>query len=82
MTHYSIEPRTRKHVKRYAYLSLARKLSNKYGKHLLDTAAINVSKKVTHKAVKTTGAFLGNETADTIAKLYDDRIVKTKHVID
>ena len=82
MTHYSIEPKTRKYVKGYAYLSFARNLSNKYGKQLLDTAAINVSKKVTHEAVKTTGAFLGNKIADALAKLYDDRIVKTKHVID
>ena len=38
MTHYSIEPRTRKHVKRYEFLLFARNLSNKYGKQLLDIA--------------------------------------------
>ena len=41
MTRYSIEPRTRKYVKVYGFLSFARNLSNKCkcGKQLLDTAA-------------------------------------------
>ena len=38
MTGNSIEPRTRKYVKRYGFLSFARNLSNKYGKQLLETA--------------------------------------------
>ena len=38
LTHYSIEPRTRKHVKGYRFLSFARNLSNKYGKKLLNIA--------------------------------------------
>ena len=38
MTRYSIEPRTRKYVKRYGFLSFARNLSNKYGEQLLDDA--------------------------------------------
>ena len=37
MTYYSIEPKTRKYVKGYGFLSFARYLSNKYGKQLLDT---------------------------------------------
>ena len=37
MASYSIEPRTRKYVKGYGFLSFARDLSNKYGKQLLDT---------------------------------------------
>ena len=58
MQQYSIEPRTRKYVKVYGYLSFARK----YKKQLLDTGLDVVkasSKKVVHKA----GEFLGNETA-------------------
>ena len=35
---YSIEPRTRKYVKEYEFLSFERNLSDKYGKKLLDTA--------------------------------------------
>ena len=35
MTHYSIEPRTRKYVKGYEFLSFATNLSNKHWKNLL-----------------------------------------------
>ena len=35
---YSIEPRFRKYVKDYGFLSFARKFGNKYGKNLMDTA--------------------------------------------
>ena len=38
ITSYSIEPRTRKNVKGYGFLSFARNLFNKYLKQLLDTA--------------------------------------------
>ena len=38
MTRHSIEPRTRKYIKGYKFLSFARNLSNKYEKQLLDTA--------------------------------------------
>ena len=38
MTRYSIELRKRRYVKRYGFLLVARNLSNKYGKKLLDTA--------------------------------------------
>ena len=34
----SIEPRTRKYVKGYGFLSFERNLSNKYGQQLLDAA--------------------------------------------
>ena len=35
---YSAEPRFRKYVKVYGFLSFARKFGNKYGKKLMDTA--------------------------------------------
>ena len=35
---YSIEPRFRKYVKRYGFLSFAKMFGNKYGKKLMDTA--------------------------------------------
>ena len=38
MTRNSIEPRTRKYVKGYGFLSFERNLSNKYGQQLLDVA--------------------------------------------
>ena len=37
MTHYSIEPRRRKYVKGYGFLSFARNFSSKYKKQLFDT---------------------------------------------
>ena len=37
MTRYSTEPRTRKYVKGYGFLSFPRNRSNKYDKTLLDT---------------------------------------------
>ena len=67
----SIEPRTKKHVKGYKFLSFRRK----YIKQLLDTRLDDVktaSKKVVHKA----GKFLENKTADAVTKSNDDKIVK------
>ena len=35
---YSIEPRFRKYIKGYGFLSFARKFGDKHGKKLMDTA--------------------------------------------
>ena len=35
---YSIEPKFRKYVKGYGFLSFAKIFGNKYGKNLMDTA--------------------------------------------
>ena len=35
---YSIEPKFRKYVKGYGFLSFAKNVGNKYGKKLIDTA--------------------------------------------
>ena len=69
MTQYSIEPRTRKYVKEYGFLSFARK----YNKQIL-SKGLNASKKVVHKA----GEFIGNQIADAVTKLNDDKILITK----
>ena len=37
MARYSTEPKTRKYVEGYGFLSFARNLSNRCGKKLLDT---------------------------------------------
>ena len=37
MMRYSIEPRFRKYVKGYGFLSFPKKFGNKYGKKLMDT---------------------------------------------
>ena len=75
MRRYSIEPRTRKYVKRCEFLSFARK----YKKQLLDTgldAVKSASKKVIHKA----GEFIGNKIADAVTKSNDDNIEKQEPV--
>ena len=71
MRRYYIEPRTRKFVKGYEFLSFARK----YKKQLLGTrldAAKSASRIEVHKA----GEFLGNKTANTATKSNDNRIVE------
>ena len=75
MRQYSIEPRTRKYVKGYGFLSFARK----YKKQLLDTWLDSLktpSKKVVHKACE----FSGNKIADAVSKSNDDKIVKQQPV--
>ena len=61
---YSIEPRFRKYVKGYGFLSLARTFGNKYGKNLMDTvtetgvtAAKTSSKRAVQKYTEATGDF-------------------------
>ena len=71
---YSIEPRERRYVKGYGFLSFARNFSDKYSKSLTDqgidaskkfakTASKNILKKKTAKA---TGDLIGNKIADKI----------------
>ena len=75
MRQYSIEPRTRKYVRGYGFLSFTRK----YKKQLLDTgldAVKTASTKVVHKA----GEFIGNKIADAVTKSNDDKIVKQEPV--
>ena len=69
MTWYSIEPRTRKCVKGYGFLSFERK----YKKQLFYTGIDkNCFKKVVHK----TGEYLRNKIGDAVTKLNRDIIVK------
>ena len=67
MTRYSIEPRIIKYVKRYVFLSFARK----YKKQLIDTG-LDASKKVVYKVV----GFSGNKIADAVTKSNDNNIEK------
>ena len=60
MMRYSIEPRTRKYVKGFGFLSF----SKKYEKQLLDTG-LNASEKVVRKA----GEYIENRIADAVIKL-------------
>ena len=73
---YSTEPRFRKYVKGYGFLSFAKKFGNKYGKRLMDTAtktgidaAKTASKGVVQKTAVATENFIGNKIADKIASI-------------
>ena len=73
---YSTEPRFRKYVKGYGFLSFARKFGNKYGKKLMDTAtktgidaAKTASKRVVQKTGEATGDLIEKKIADTITSI-------------
>ena len=56
---YSIEPKFRKYVKGYGFLSFTKKCGNKYGKKLMDTAT-----KTGIDAAKTTSKRIVQKTAE------------------
>ena len=65
---YSAEPRFRKYVKDYGFLSFARKFGDKYGKKIMDTApktgidaAKAASKREVQKTAEATGDLIGNK---------------------
>ena len=70
---YSIEPRERRYVKGYGFMSFARNFSDKYSKSLMNKG-IDVSKKIAKTAgkkilketAKATGDFTGNKIAGKI----------------
>ena len=73
---HSTEPRFRKYVKGYGFLSFARKLCDKFGKRLMDTAtktgidaAKTTSKRVVQKTAEAAGDLIGNKIADKITSI-------------
>ena len=87
---YSTEPRFRKYVERYGFLSFARKFDGKYGKKSMDTAtktgihaAKTASKRVAQKIAEATGGLIGNKIADKIASVGKpkEKTNKTEKVI-
>ena len=73
---YLTESKFRKYVKRYSFLSFARKSGDKYGKKLMDTetktgidAAKTASKRVVRKTAEATGDLIGNKIADKITSI-------------
>ena len=73
---YSAEPKYRKYVKRYCFLSFARKCDDTYDKKLIDTAtktgidaAKTASKRAVQKTAEATGDLIGNKIADKITSL-------------
>ena len=73
---YSTEPKYRKYVKGYGFLSFARKCGYMYGKKLMNTAtktgidaAKAASKRVVKKIAEATGDLIGNKIADQTTSL-------------
>ena len=76
---YSTEPRFRKYVKGYGFLSFAKKSGDQYGKKLIDTktettktgidAAKTASKRVIQKSAESAGDLIGNKTVDEITSI-------------
>ena len=93
---YSFEPRERRFVKGYGFMSFARNFSDKYSKSLMDKG-INLSKnfaktagtKILKETAKATGYLIGNKIADKITaksskKSHDDvinRIPKERYIL-
>ena len=80
---YSIEPRERRYVKGYGFMSFARNFSDKYSKSLIDKGidvstkfAKTAGKKILNKTAEATGDLIGNKIADKITsaskKSYDE----------
>ena len=66
---YSIEPRERRHVKGYGFMSFARNFSDKYSKSLMDLSksfAKTAGKKILKETAKATGDLIDNKIADKI----------------
>ena len=84
----STEPRFRKYIKGYGFLSLARQFGEKYGKELMDTATKTgmdagkpASKRVIQKTAEATGDLIGKKIADKIASIgKPEEKVKTKEI--
>ena len=70
---YSIEPKERRYVKGYGFMSFARNFSDKYSKSLMDkgidiskTFAKTAGKNILKETAKATGDLIGNKIADKI----------------
>ena len=82
---YSAQPKFRKYVKGYGFLSFARKFSDKYGEKVMDIAtktgidaAKTASKIVVQKSAEATGDLIGNKIADKITSLGKTKSKKKK----
>ena len=80
---YPIEPRERRYVKGYGFLSFARNFNDKYGKSLRNaskTFAKTAGKEILKETAKATGDLIGNKIADKITanllkKSHDDEVI-------
>ena len=66
---YSIEPRERRYVKGYGFMSFARNFNDNYGKSLRDASkkfSKTAGKEILKETAKATGDLIGNKIADKI----------------
>ena len=66
---YSIEPRQRRFVKGYGFMSFARNFNDKYSKSLMDaskTFAKTAGKKILKETAKATADLIGNKITDKV----------------
>ena len=80
---YSIEPRERRYVKGYGFMSFARNFRDKYSKSLMDlskTFAKTAGKKILKETAKATGDLIGTkiEFKIKLIKLWQNCIMKMK----
>ena len=80
--HYSIEPRERRYVKGYGFMSFERNFNDKYSKSLMDlskTFAKTAGKKILKETAKATRYLIGNKIADKITakplKISHDEVI-------
>ena len=80
---YSLEPRDRIYVKGFGFMSFARRMSNKYGKKLLDTskksatdAIKTASERAIQKTGEATGDLIGNKITDKITSVSKKKSTK------
>ena len=86
---YSVEPKFRKCVKGYGFMSFAENFGNKYGKKLMDTAtesgidaAKTISKRIVQKTAEATGDLIGNKIANKITSIGKPKEKETKKKIE
>ena len=88
---YSTQPKYIKYVKRYGFLSFARKFGDKNGNKLMDTttktginAAKTFSKRVVQKTAEATRGLIRNKIADKITSVgkskEDDKTKKVEEI--
>ena len=80
---YLIEPRGRRYVKGYGFMSFARNFNDKYSKSLMDKGidvskkfAKTAGKKMLKKTAKATGDLIGNKIADKITSASKNHMMK------
>ena len=73
---FQLEPKYRKYIQGYDFLSFSRKFGDKYVKKLMDTvtkagidAAKTAYKRVVQKTAEATGDLIGNKIADKITSV-------------